>query len=275
MKRKRIEITLLSLPLLSFLIFLSCDLIDYHPLDGNVNLKKDGGENPRNEMFVDWRCSYKDSIRFVFVGDTHRNDKETEAFVNHVNQREDIDFVLHAGDMTDFGYKKEFEWSYKLLKSLKIPHFVLIGNHDIPAYGDLVYESVYGPLNFSFIAGKYKFIAVNTNKMEYDKPMDIPDFNFLEKETADCEQYIGTIVVMHAPPGCDQFEEEELIERFSGKLTAIPNLYVCLHGHTHKHHDTELLNDGIRYIGCDNIEKRTYLIFEMTPKGFTYEVVNF
>jgi len=80
---------------------------------------------------------------------------------------------------------------------------------------------------------------------------------------------------MHAPPGGEQFDDEEAVQKFSDVLLKIPNLYFCLYGHTHNHVVSELLNDGIMYIGCDNIAKRSYLIIDLSPKGYSYEVVRF
>ena len=47
-----------------------------------------------------------DTIRFVLMGDTHRFYDETKDFVKHINERNDIDFVIHDGDLSDFGMKK-------------------------------------------------------------------------------------------------------------------------------------------------------------------------
>lgn len=289
----RVKLTLFLLLMLS-----ACELFDYHQLDGSAISKKDGF-NGFNGMKLSSYGAFRDNrLRFVFVGDTHRNDNETKAFVRHINQRDDIDFVLHAGDITDFGLKNEYEWTHDILKKLDVPHIVAIGNHDIIGHGDLVYQAVYGPENFAFSVGFYRFIVLNTNRLEYRSPTNIPDFGLIDKQVSyikansypdmDFETVmdsfkgymierpcIGTIILMHSPPYCEQFDDEEVLQRFSDNLLQIPNLYFCLHGHTHKHTVTEPLSDRVTYIGCDNIAKRTYLVFEITPEGYTYEVVHF
>jgi 3',5'-cyclic AMP phosphodiesterase CpdA len=253
----------------------SCELFDYHSLDGNVNINADGNANAGNISVIESKTVDKSRIRFAFVTDTHRDDDETELFVRLLNERDDIDFVLHGGDITDYGYKREFEWTYRNLGRLTVPHAVLLGNHDIPAYGNLIYESVYGSANFAFVAGQYKFIALNTNRLEYENPGNIPDFDFLGRQIADCGKYRGIVVVMHAPPNSEQFYGEECVRRFSDTLSQAPNLYFCLHGHTHHHTVSELLSDGVVYIGCDNIAKRSYLIVDLSPDGYSCEVVRF
>jgi 3',5'-cyclic AMP phosphodiesterase CpdA len=255
--------------------FASCNLFDYHSLDGNVNIHADGKANAGNISVIEMKTLNKSNIRFAFISDTHRDDDETALFVKHINERSDIDFILHGGDVTDYGYKREFEWTYRNLGKLTAPHIVLLGNHDIPAYGNLIYESVYGPANFTFVAGSYKFIALNTNRLEYENPENIPDFNFINQQLADYDKYKGIIIVMHAPPSSDQFYGEEIVRKFSNTLLQIPNLYFCLYGHTHHHAVSELLNDGIVYIGCDNIAKRSYLIVDLSPDIYSYEVIRF
>lgn len=258
-----------------FLSLTACDLFDYHPLDGQIDINTNGKANADNISIIDSITLNKNNLRFAFVTDTHRNDDETALFVKDINKRGDVDFIVHGGDITDYGYKREFEWTYRNLGKLTIPHVVALGNHDIPAYGNYLYESIYGAANFAFIAGAYKFIVLNTNRLEYKNPIHVPDFDFIEQQIADCDKYKGTIVVMHAPPGGEQFGDEEIVQKFSESLSRIPNLYFCLYGHTHNHTVSELLNDGVVYIGCDNIAKRSYLILDLSPESYSYEIVRF
>ena len=37
------------------------------------------------------------------MGDSQRWYDETADFVSHLNKRDDIDFVIHGGDVSDFG----------------------------------------------------------------------------------------------------------------------------------------------------------------------------
>lgn len=86
------------------LLVCSCDLIDYHPYDGRITGEKD--LNAKAIEQITERCRDKDTLRFVMMGDTQRWYDETEDFVKDVNNREGIDFVIHGGDISDFGLKK-------------------------------------------------------------------------------------------------------------------------------------------------------------------------
>ena len=136
-------------------------MIEYHPYDGRISGKTD--INKKNIARIEETCRNKETIRFAMIGDTQRWYDETEAFVNALNKRNDIDFVIHGGDISDFGLTKEFLWQRDILNKLKVPYVVLLGNHDCLANGIEVFRKVFGEENFSFIAGKTKFVCLNTN----------------------------------------------------------------------------------------------------------------
>ena len=96
--------------LLSFLCLLmgSCDMIDYHPYDVRINGETD--VNAHNIAEIEQKCKDKTTIKFVTMGDSQRWYDETLDFVGEINKRDDIDFVIHGGDMSDFGvdvYKRQ------------------------------------------------------------------------------------------------------------------------------------------------------------------------
>lgn len=68
------------------------------------------------------------------------------------------------------------------MNKLNVPYVTLIGNHDVLGNGKAVFEEIFGTDNFSFIAGKTKFVCLNTNALEYDYSHPVPDFNFLNSE---------------------------------------------------------------------------------------------
>lgn len=265
--------TINRISIILMMILYGCDLIDYHQLDGRVKT-----DIPLlNQINIDEIVKItesKDTVRFVFMGDTHRNDKETEAFVKHVNSKKNIDFVIHAGDISDFGLKNEYELTQRLMSNLNYPYIVLLGNHDIIAHGDLIYKKVFGPENFSFIVGDTKFICVNTNALEYKNPPNIPDIQFINDELERGEA-LRTIFVMHSPPCGDQFYNENDYQEFESTIQKFPNLLCCLYGHNHQFKESELFNDGVVYYGCDNIQKRSYLLFKLYSEGYDYEYIKF
>ena len=146
----------------------ACDLIDYHPYDGRLDSDTSREINPTNIERIEKVCEGKDTIRFIFMGDTQRSYNETEDFVKYVNQLDSIDFIIHGGDYTEFGLKKEFEWNDDILSKLKVPYVGLIGNHDVIGNGDQVFRKIFGNENFSFVVSDVKFVCLNTNAIVKD-----------------------------------------------------------------------------------------------------------
>lgn len=268
--------------LLLFIVLTSCDLIDYHPYDGRIPDKEDREINATNIARIENSCTNKDTIRFAFTGDTQRWYDETDDFVKHVNQQDSIDFVIHGGDLTDFGIKKEYLLQHSILSKLKVPYVALIGNHDIIGKGDLVYEDLYGNENFSFRAGgspsnggNIRFICLNTNALEYDYSTPVPNFSFIKNQLENTtEDDKCTIFIMHVSPGSDQFNNN-VADIFQEKIREFPSPLFCLHAHDHNFVARDLFDDGIIYYCCDNIGKRTYLLFTVTPDGYSYEIIKF
>ena len=155
------------------LLMAGCDMIDYHPYDVHISGETD--VNAHNIAQIEQNCQNKTTIRFVTMGDSQRWYDETADFVSHLNKRDDIDFVIHGGDVSDFGVTDEFLWQRDIMNKLKIPYVVLLGNHDCLGTGEETYRAIFGNPNFSFIAGRVKFVCLNTNAIEFDYSRPIPE----------------------------------------------------------------------------------------------------
>ena len=101
---------------LSCFLLSGCGMIDYHPYD--VRISGETEVNAHNIERIEANCQGKTTIRFVTMGDSQRWYDETEDFVKEINKRNDIDFVIHGGDMSDFGLTKEFLWQRDIMKDL-------------------------------------------------------------------------------------------------------------------------------------------------------------
>jgi len=248
-------------------------MIEYHPYDGRVS--GETGINEKNIKRIEEVCKGKETIRFAVIGDTQRWYDETELFVKALNARNDIDFVIHGGDVSDFGLTKEFTWMRDILNKLNVPYVVLLGNHDCLANGVDVFHTVFGEVNFSFLAGNTKFICLNTNALEFDYSHPVPDFQFIEEEYKDTrEEYQKTIFAMHVRPFSEQFNNN-VANVFQRYIKEFPQLQFCLNAHDHQITADDLFDDGVIYYGSANIQKRKYLLFTLKPDGYDYEVVGF
>ncbi|BFK00827.1 metallophosphoesterase [Bacteroides xylanisolvens] len=248
-------------------------MIDYHPYD--VRISGETEVNAHNIERIEANCQGKTTIRFVTMGDSQRWYDETEDFVKEINKRNDIDFVIHGGDMSDFGLTKEFLWQRDIMNGLNVPYVVLIGNHDCLGTGAETYKAVFGPTNFSFIAGNVKFVCLNTNALEYDYSEPVPNFTFMEQEiTSRLDEFEKTVISMHARPYTDVFNDN-VAKVFQHYIRQYPGIQVCTAAHTHHYQDDVIFDDGIHYVTSDCMDYRTYLVFTITPEKYEYELVKY
>jgi len=253
------------------IFFYSCNLFEYQPYDGNIS--GETGINVKNIKRIKQNTEGKTTIRFVMMGDSQRYYDETEDFVESLNKRNDIDFVIHGGDMSDFGATKEFMWMRDIMNSLKVPYVALLGNHDCLGNGENIFEEIFGEENFSFMAGNTKFVCLNTNALEYDYSHPVPDFSFMKKEIQNIEPgQEKTVIAMHVKPYAEQFNNN-VVELFEYYVTKFPKVQFCVNAHNHRLEVDEIFKDGITYYGSDDMRGRNYLLFTITPEGYNYEVV--
>ncbi|MGE3668723.1 MAG: metallophosphoesterase [Polyangiaceae bacterium] len=168
-------------------------------------------------------------FKFVAIGDTHDAYDETEAAVEAINRRDDIRFVLHAGDLTDLSLNVEFERIHGILSELDVPYIAVIGNHDAIATGPELYQNLYGQRDFSFWFGKLKFIAFNSNALEF--PGEAPDEQWLRAQHTDLQPGERAIWLTHqdvtAPDGANATEAKALYAELL-QQNPVP---LVVHGH--------------------------------------------
>ena len=256
------------------LLLLSCeDVFQTHPYD--VDFKGETRINVRQTAEIERRFADSDTLRVAFISDTHLWHSDARDEVADINRRENIDFVIHCGDLTDTGTTKEYEWSRDILGGLRYPFVALVGNHDFLGTGDQTYSMMYGAMDFSFIAARVKFVCLNTNATEYDYMAPVPNFDYMEEEfTKDSARFDRTVIVMHAPPYSDQFNNN-VCKAFRRYLDFFPGLMSCVYGHNHSDKVDEIYGDGLLFYGIDCAEHRNYRIMTITPDGYEMEQIRY
>lgn len=172
-----------------------------------------------------------ETIRIGFLSDTHDGYTNVGSIMGQLNTNNDIRFIVHAGDFTDFGTQQEFIWFHERTGSSRAPIFVATGNHDGLVNGRKLYSKMFGPPNFSFHHASVKIVIFNTNTIEYQVPE--PDLPWLEKEVNDHAEGEGVIVVTHHPPGSEPHLTPEVTERYR-QIHRDAKVLANLHGHVHE-----------------------------------------
>ncbi|MBQ8265038.1 MAG: metallophosphoesterase [Bacteroides sp.] len=253
--------------------FQACDMLEAHPYDAYVRGEKN--LNGKNIQKITANLKDKKEFRFAFISDTQRWYDETEAMVADINKRGDIDFVIHGGDLSDFGATHEFILQRDIMLKFKMPWVALLGNHDCLGTGEDVFARVWGNPNYCFQAGNVLFICLNTNCMEYDYSEPVPDFSFLETLLKNLPESVEkTIVAMHVPPFDLEFNNN-VANVFQLYLKEFPNLQFCMNGHAHHYKINEFFNDGILYYQTPCAKDRGYILFTINEEGYKHELIEY
>lgn len=271
--KKSIKTILILLLLLSVV---SCDKGPFHVHPYSVHIEGERDINADNIEEIERDNLNKDTIRVAFISDTHLWLSDFKDEVSDINNRDSIDFIVHLGDITDTGTTREYNWSRDVFQKLTKPHVLVIGNHDFLGTGDQTYSAMYSrDLDFSFIAGRVKFVCLNTNATEYDYLAAVPNFDYIEGQVKkDSDKFDHTVVLMHARPGSEQFNNN-VDKSFNYFIHQLPGLYCCINGHDHIFQSDDIFGDGLMWYGVPAVVKRQYLIFTFTPKGYSYEKIDF
>lgn len=250
----------------------SCDQFEFSP---NQSFDQSSPSNLNAQNLARLRQNAEDdTVTIAFAGDTQRWYDEQERFVRKVNSLDNVDLVLLAGDISDFGLLQEFKWAQKRLSALRAPYFGIIGNHDMVANGREIFRQMFGPLNYSFVYGGIKFIAHNTNGLE--APCEnIPDLDWLSRELGNTEGASYIVTVSHVPP-FNAFEfGPDAVKPYTALLQNTPNLLLSLHGHVHQHQDFYPFGEKVHYITSFSFEQSAFVLLQIVDGKVLKSIINY
>jgi len=190
-------------------------------------------------------------FRFVFLTDMHISTEtsipteDLQWAVKDVNTLDSIDFAIVGGDISDRGDKKSLEIAKQNLDKLKIPYFVIGGNHDFSwkrGVGETDFNLVFGDNKFTFKHNGFRFIGFTTTPEEHKNEGHVLDHNIewmkdLLKKNGHKKP---VFIITHYPLQKGDVDN-------SKKVTAILkeyNVSAILNGHYHRN----------LYLNCDGIQ---------------------
>lgn len=242
------------------LILTSCELFEFSPNDVRAPAAE-RALTAKNlaRLQAQPKPTGGDTLRFVFTGDSQRFYDEIGPLVESVNRQRGISALVVAGDISDFGLRREMQWVNDRLRHLNVPYLTVIGNHDQVANGRQAYQEIFGPLNYTFTYAGTRFILIDTNSREYGFNGKVPDVSWLQQQLADTVGVRRQIVLCHVPPTNEDFDPE-LVTPYTEALAQAPRLLFHLNGHATSFSIGEPYADGVTYINSFAFEKRQYVI---------------
>jgi len=156
--------------------------------------------------------------------------------MNEINQL-NPDLVVIAGDLTDMGFKTEFEEAKRFIDQIKCPRkIVTMGNHDSLYTGYIHYESLFGPPSGTFENQKYRVIYVNTARPDKDEGRVGRDQIQFIKENFTKGKFNILVMHHHLIPVPDTGLEAAMVEDAGDVLKLLSKLSpdLVLSGHRHR-----------------------------------------
>ncbi len=142
-------------------------------------------------------------LSFASIADTHLPDRESaeknleNAFLDVLNSKNKVDALLLAGDIADYGLKKEYERFFRVFHKYQndLKLFVTMGNHDARFFYKSASSAVnsgiekllgiklHGKPYYSYDVNGYTFIVICTEKAVLEKAyISKEQIAFLDKE---------------------------------------------------------------------------------------------
>lgn len=180
-------------------------------------------------------------FRFAFVTDTHIGspsglaEEDLIRTVRDINSRQDIDFVVITGDVTELGTTAELKEAKRLLDSLHIPYFIIPGNHDTgwsESGGDM-FTTVFGNDKFSFEHNGIRFMGCASGPYVRMSDGHVPRHavNWMDEQLRQLKPGQPLIFFNHYPLDNSLDNWYEITDRLRKHNTLVA---ICGHGHANK-----------------------------------------
>ncbi len=247
--KKVLKIKAFPFLILAFVILVmsGCErTFEYSPYSASVNDKRKNTTQKKLDLLaqIEEETAGDSSFKIALISDSHTFYNSLAKAVNLINQDEDVDFVLHGGDMTDGGLIAEYTLFFEIVGQLNQPYFTVIGNHDLLANGRTIYGKQYGSENYSFVFKRCKFVFFNDVIWELNYTE--PDFGWLTEQIKDSDSYDRVFVIAHIPPWSDQFTP--LYTLFYSTVMDSFNVDMSIHGHHHDPYFGNFFQDDVPYL---------------------------
>ncbi len=122
-------------------------------------------------LFSTTLSAQTETFRFAFFTDIHTGTatapKDLMNAINDVNSRNDIDFVLVNGDVTELGTNAQLDEVKGRLDKLNVPYYAIAGNHETKwsESGNTYFSAVFGDNKYTFEHKGVRFIAVTSGPL--------------------------------------------------------------------------------------------------------------
>lgn len=217
-------------------------------------------------------------FRFAFVSDTHigspngNAEEDLRRTVEDINNQPDIMFVVLTGDITELGTDKELALAKQILDGLKVPYYIIPGNHDTgwSESGGLSFTKTFGTDRFYFTHNGIHFIGCASGPYVRMSDGHVPReaVNWMKATLGKLKKDEPVVYLNHYPLDAGQDNWYEVVDMLKTKNTV---LALCGHGHSNRPMQAE----GIPAVmGRSNLRAKApeggYNLVDVTKDSFLF-----
>jgi len=257
--------------LVVLLLLAGCkEIIEYSPYQNIVESKwKKQNISNYNKLLPAAKEPFQ-PFRIGLIADSHTYYDDFEEQVKYINTCNDLDFIIHLGDITLSANAREFDWYSEIVNKVNLPVLTLIGNHDCLGNGYDIYTEMFGESNFFFVYKGVKFVMFDN--IIWEKKVQDPDFEWFDKALANDSDYKYVLPFAHIPPWDAQFTVGN--EYLYNQILLKHNLDLSVHGHGHSYAYAQPYDD-VNYLSVPSPEKSQLIILDVQEDAITHELVKY
>ena len=205
------------------------------------------------------------SLKFAVMSDVHISvgtpaEKGTLDCVEDINKDPEIQFVLITGDIANFGSDDEITSAKNIFDHLKMPWFIVPGNHDATwsESGTNSFTRIFGYERFEFEAGGIKFLGTPCGPNIRMAPALVPreSMLWLEDQIEKMPESQPLFFVNHYPMDTSLLKYDNVLELLKRK-----NIQMVFSGHWH-------VDKAMEYEGIPGVIIRSTLATAKGDKGY-------
>ena len=206
---------------------------------------------------------------FIVLADTHIENGNSFGFDNLKNIiTSDIAFVVVNGDITQSGYRWDFEKFIEIAKDMGVPCYPVIGNHDIYFGNWPVWRDLIGSTNYRInTGGATLFILDSANAFFGREQLD-----WLERElnTAQGRVFVFSHMNFYSDNLLKVHQFSDTRERARAVSILRNRSEAVFMGHSHFRDIRETGN--VKYITMEDFRKNgVYCLVNVSSSGISYE----
>jgi Icc protein len=182
-------------------------------------------------------------LRIVQLSDLHCKSGESfpreklQTAINEVNELKP-ELVVVTGDLTENGFKNEYEEAKRFLDQISSDKMIVPGNHDTKYTGYLIFQELFGsPVSFT-VKKELALFCANTARPDKDEGrFSLDQMDALIKHISSLKDKVKAVAMHHHPiPIPDTGLERATIEDAGDvlKVLASLNVNLVLCGHRHR-----------------------------------------